>query len=72
MAREYFIKYAEMVPGHGIHRRWKVGIKLIEKSAADKLADWIEANLPDMECRSDEDCDHCVGLQILKEYRGEK
>lgn len=33
--------------------------------AAEALIDWAKANIPEMDCRSDEDCDHCYGLQVL-------
>jgi hypothetical protein len=33
---------------------------------------WMSANIPEMDCRGDEDCDHCHGLQILSKMRGEK
>lgn len=29
--------------------------------------DWMLSNIEAMECRGDEDCDHCVGLQALAE-----
>jgi hypothetical protein len=38
----------------------------VEQSA---LESWARAILPDMECRGDNECDHCVGLQILEENR---
>ena len=31
----------------------------------DPLVDWAKTNIPEMECRKDDDCDHCVGMQIL-------
>ncbi len=31
---------------------------------------WAEANIPEMDCRADEDCDHCFGLRILAEIDG--
>lgn len=27
--------------------------------------DWLHANLNEMECRYDDNCDHCVGVQLL-------
>lgn len=32
------------------------------------LRDWAFANIPEMECRHDEDCDHCVGMEILEGF----
>ena len=32
----------------------------------NRMRDWMQANVPEMECRGDEDCDHCLGLQILQ------
>jgi hypothetical protein len=32
------------------------------------ILDWMHAQLPQMECRGDENCDHCYGLQLLKPF----
>lgn len=37
--------------------------------AFNSLKSWAEANIPEMECRGDEDCDHCLGLSILKDLK---
>ena len=28
---------------------------------------WMRANVSEMECRGDDDCDHCLGLALLAE-----
>jgi hypothetical protein len=35
---------------------------------ADFVA-WVEANSNDLECRSDEDCDHCLLVQLAADAR---
>lgn len=58
----------EKYPDQAISVLWDLSSM---KSEADKLADWMQANIAEMECREDNDCDHCLGLEFLKEYRGE-
>jgi hypothetical protein len=36
-----------------------------ENRVLREAADWMKANVPEMECRMDEDCDHCEGTSIL-------
>lgn len=54
-----------------------------ERDAYDKALrealGWMSVNLPEMECRGDEDCDHCFGKTIeaegrdaLKRFQGER
>jgi hypothetical protein len=33
------------------------------------LRDWMQANVPEMECRMDGDCDHCEGMRVLDAAR---
>lgn len=35
----------------------------------EEAVSWMEANVPEMECRGDGDCDHCLGLQILENIK---
>lgn len=52
--------------------RWFVNVDNHELAALCSIADWAKANHPEMECRGDEDCDHCVlgqFLSALKESR---
>lgn len=37
--------------------------------AIEPCLDWMEHALVEMECREDEDCDHCVGQQFLEQAR---
>jgi hypothetical protein len=39
------------------------------KANHEALVSWAEANIPEMECRGDSDCDHCIGMQILNELK---
>lgn len=41
-------------------------IKKLEQERAE-LRDWIKANVHEMECRTDGECDHCVGLDLIGE-----
>jgi len=36
--------------------------------ALASLKDWAFVNIPEMECSGGEDCDHCVGMEILREF----
>lgn len=38
-----------------------------EPERGERLEDWAKANVEGMECRHDEECDHCVLVQILKD-----
>ena len=43
---------------------------LIKVAEAAKFnMEWMEANVPEMECRNDEDCDHCEGTRVLEFLR---
>lgn len=33
--------------------------------AAQRMEDWMQANIPEIECQGGEDCDHCFGIEIL-------
>ena len=33
------------------------------------ILDWMDVNLQEAECRGDEDCDHCYGLQLLEPFK---
>lgn len=33
----------------------------------DTLEQWADSEIAEMDCRGDEDCNHCLGLQILEE-----
>jgi len=37
------------------------------KEALGDARGWMEANIPEMECRGDDDCDHCLGASIYRE-----
>jgi hypothetical protein len=39
------------------------------RSALDLAQDWMAANVPEMECRGGEDCDHCLATQIEADLR---
>ena len=38
----------------------------------DGLVLWMTLSLPEMECRADDDCDHCLGVQLLHEHIGDQ
>lgn len=48
-------------------------LDLIEemRAALSRAEDWLGANLnaPTMDCRGDEDCDHCEGITVCTEVR---
>lgn len=41
-------------------------LMLVEQKARS-AEDWFRANIEEMECRGDEDCDHCVAVQVKQE-----
>jgi hypothetical protein len=36
-----------------------------------EAAEWVKTMLPEMECRGDEECDHCFGMQLVTELDAE-
>jgi len=45
----------------------EIKIQKLEKrnKIMENIHAWAEANIPEMDCRGDEDCDHCCGRQLL-------
>lgn len=35
------------------------------RDALEVAADWMKVQIEEMDCRGDEDCDHCEGIQSL-------
>ena len=46
-------------------------IKTVKAQAIENMLSWALAVIPDLECRNDEDCDHCHGLSLLHDLANE-
>jgi hypothetical protein len=55
---------------HGSTYQWNATQLIVDAAnnyeMHSNLLAWAKANIPEMECRGDADCDHCVGLAILE------
>lgn len=51
---------------------WDVCKEAYGISEAQKnIIEWAKYSIPEMDCRNDEDCDHCYGMQLLHDLRME-